>query len=91
MRPTAFFYVRCSLSSSDIQQHYATAMDKRESTKLTAVTHVSRSMVFQGWFRKCLSQAHAVAFASTGTFSSGIAAKRDVKKLGVSFKETVLS
>ncbi|GAQ77729.1 hypothetical protein KFL_000030090 [Klebsormidium nitens] len=38
MRPTAFFYVQCALSSSEIQQHYATAMDKNESTKLTACT-----------------------------------------------------
>ncbi|KAK6926904.1 NUDIX hydrolase domain [Dillenia turbinata] len=37
VRPTAFFYIKCSLQSTEIQQFYTNAQDGYESTQLYAV------------------------------------------------------
>ncbi|KAF8402818.1 hypothetical protein HHK36_010909 [Tetracentron sinense] len=40
VRPTAFFFLKCSLESKEIQQLYASAQDGYESTQLYAVSRV---------------------------------------------------
>ncbi|KAH9326406.1 hypothetical protein KI387_006584, partial [Taxus chinensis] len=37
VRPTAFFYIKCNLNSSDIQSLYSKAKDGYESTELCIV------------------------------------------------------
>ncbi|KAK7404630.1 hypothetical protein VNO78_05585 [Psophocarpus tetragonolobus] len=37
VRPTAFFFIKCSLDSKEVQKFYATAQDGYESTQLYAV------------------------------------------------------
>lgn len=37
VRPTAFFFMKCSLSSKEVQKLYATAQDSFESTQLFTV------------------------------------------------------
>lgn len=41
VRPTAFFFLKCSLTAEEIQQCYSTAQDGFESTQLYTVTLVS--------------------------------------------------
>lgn len=41
VRPAAFFFMKCSLSSKEIQQMYSTAQDSFESTQLYTVSMVS--------------------------------------------------
>ncbi|KAI9081943.1 hypothetical protein K1719_036205 [Acacia pycnantha] len=38
VRPAAFFYIKCSLDSKEVQQFYSSAQDGYESTQLYAVT-----------------------------------------------------
>lgn len=40
VRPAAFFFMKCSLSSKEIQQLYSTAQDSFESTRLYTVPMV---------------------------------------------------
>lgn len=47
VRPAAFFFIKCSLQSNEIQQLYSTAQDGYESTQLYTV-----SMVCSNFFKK---------------------------------------
>lgn len=47
VRPAAFFFIKCSLQSNEIQQLYSTAQDGYESTQLFAV-----SMVCSTFYKK---------------------------------------
>lgn len=40
VRPTAFFYVKCTISSSQVQEFYQCATDGFESTHLLAIPKV---------------------------------------------------
>ncbi|XP_028794845.1 nudix hydrolase 9-like isoform X1 [Neltuma alba] len=40
VRPAAFFYIKCSLNSKEVQQFYSSAQDGYESTQLYAATMV---------------------------------------------------
>ena len=48
VRPTAFFSIKCSLESKEIQQLYLSAQDGYESTQLYAVSLVSSNFIFLG-------------------------------------------
>ena len=41
VRPTIFFFIKCSLESKEIQALYSSAQDSFESTQLYAVSMVS--------------------------------------------------
>jgi hypothetical protein len=46
VRPAAFFFIKCSLESKEIQQLYLSAQDGYESTQLYAVSMVSLKSIF---------------------------------------------
>lgn len=41
VRPAAFFFIKCNLQSTQVQQHYSSAQDGYESTKLYTIQPVS--------------------------------------------------
>lgn len=41
VRPAAFFFIKCSLQSNEVQQLYSSAQDGYESTQLYTATMVS--------------------------------------------------
>lgn len=45
VRPTAFFYIKCSLGSEEIRQLYSRAQDGYESTDLYTVSKVRSSQM----------------------------------------------
>lgn len=46
VRPAAFFFIKCSLDSKEIQKLYLSAQDGYESTQLYAVSMVSLNIIF---------------------------------------------
>ena len=48
VRPAAFFSIKCSLESKEIQQLYLNAQDGYESTQLYAVSLVSSNFIYLG-------------------------------------------
>lgn len=46
VRPAAFFFIKCSLQSNEIQPLYSSAQDGYESTQLYTVSKVSSSLAF---------------------------------------------
>lgn len=46
MRPAAFFFIKCSLDSKEVQQFYSSAQDGYESTQLYAVSMVNLNLLF---------------------------------------------
>lgn len=49
VRPAAFFFIKCSLESKEIQKLYLSAQDGYESTQLYAVSVVSLNFIFLRW------------------------------------------